>query len=180
MLVIALLFVLLAVTSAAAARCQISNVSYVYPQQAAPNQQIQVNTSVAGSCASTGAEYYAVRVDLVDKLSDSVISSNDTPIGYNANNFTVTVDNSATTPSYNVTWPLQIYVYVIRAGGTSGANLLDYTTIGNATIQVGTTPIPEFNMGSGFTVIVAFSAATLIISRIGLRKRTRLRQQYAS
>lgn len=165
MLVTAILLVLLALSSVAAARCQISSVSYVYPQQTSPNQQIQVGTTLAGSCASTGVDYYAVRVDLVDKLSGSILSSSSTPIGYNASNFTVTAENSATTPSNNVTWPLEIYVYVIRAGGTGGTNLLDYTTVGNATIQVGATAIPEFHIGLGSTVIIALSAATLIMSR---------------
>jgi len=163
-LVTVILFTLLT-NVVAAARCQVSNVSYTYPHQAATNQQIQVNTIVVGSCISNGVDYYSVRVDLVDKRSGSILSSNNTPIGYRANNFTITVKNSATTPSKNITWPLQVYVYVVRAGGTSGSYLFDYTSIGNATIQVGAMAAPKFHINPGFFTIVVFSAATLMLSQ---------------
>jgi len=170
-LVTAILFVLLT-NAVAAARCQISNISYAYPHQAATTQQIQVNTIVVGSCISNGADYYSVRVDLVDKRSGSILSSSNTPIGYRANNFTITVKNLATTPSKNITWPLQVYVYVVRAGGTSGSYLFDYSTIGNATVQVGAIAVPEFHISSEFFIIVAFSAATLMLSRRKLREKS--------
>lgn len=168
-MVAAILFVLLASSIVTAARCHISQVSYVYPHQAAPNQQIKVSTIVAGSCASNGEEYYEVRVDLVDKSSNYTLSSGNTPIGYSANTFNVTAENPVTTPSHNVTWPLQVYVYVIRAGGTSGSNLFDYTTVGNATIQVGagSTTVPEFPTSIEFIAIVALVATTLILQRRG-------------
>ncbi len=114
-------------TSVFAARCQISNVSYGYPQQAATNQRILITSTVAGSCVSNGEDYYSVRVDLVDIPSGSIVSSNSTPIGYNATNFTVTAENMPTTPGNNGTWHVGIDVYVIRAGGTGGSYLLDYT-----------------------------------------------------
>jgi hypothetical protein len=169
-LVTAILFVLLT-NAVAAARCQIGSISYAYPHQAATTQQIQVSTIVVGSCISNGADYYEVRVDLVDKLSGSILSSTSTPIGYKANNFTVTAKNSAMTPSKNVTWPLRVYVYVVRAGGTSGSYLFDYTTIGNATIQVGAIAVPEFHISSEFFIIIAFSAATLTLSQHRLREK---------
>ena len=168
-LVITMLFMLL--TEAGAARCQVTNVSYQYPRHAAPNQQIQVNTIVTGSCISNGIDYYSVRVDLVDKLSNSFISSSNTPIGYKANNFTITAKNPATAPSRNVTWPLGVYVYVVRAGGTSGIYLFDYTTIGNATVQVGAVAVPEFHTIPDLFVIFAFTTAILILSHSRIRER---------
>jgi len=159
-----LLFGLMISSSVAAARCQISNVSYQYPSQASPDSEIQVDATVAGSCVTTGVDYYSVRVDLVDMNSNYIVSSSSTPIGYTATNFTVVAITSATTPSSNGTWPLGIHVYVIRAGGTNGAYLLDYQTIGNATIQVGSaTPVPEFNLGSGIIVFAALSAGIMIL-----------------
>jgi hypothetical protein len=162
-LLIGLLFSLLLTSSVAAARCQISNVSYAYPRQANPNEEIQVDTTVAGSCVTTGIDYYSVRVDLVDMNSNYIVSSSSTPIGYNAANFTVVASNSVTTPSSNGTLPLGIHVYVIRAGGTNGFYLLDYQTVSNATIQVGSaTPVPEFNLGLGITVFAALSAGIIM------------------
>jgi hypothetical protein len=156
---------LLIISNAAAARCQIGSVSYTYPEQADPNQQIEVDTKVAGSCVSTGVDYYSLRVDLVDTNSSAILSSSSTPIGYSTNNFTVTAKNFATAPSYNATWPLQMYVYVIRAGGTGGAYLLDYRTIGNATIQVGTLSVPEFQADLRFVIATSLVAAALIASK---------------
>ncbi|MGD0178094.1 MAG: hypothetical protein ABSA50_08430 [Candidatus Bathyarchaeia archaeon] len=158
-----LLLGLLVSSSVAAARCQISNVSYAYPRQANPNEEIQVDTTVAGSCASTGLDYYSVRVDLVD-MNSNYVSSSSTPIGYSATNFTVVAINSVTTPSSNGTWPLGIHVYVIRAGGTNGFYLFDYQRVSNATIQVGSaTPVPEFNLGLGIIVFAALSAGIIIV-----------------
>ncbi len=178
-LVVGILLLIQAGYVVTAARCQISNVSYVYPHQADPNQQITVNTVVSGSCASNGQDFYSVRVDLVDKQSGSFISRNNTSIGYIASNFTVTAENSVTTPPNNVTWPLEIDVYVIRAGGTDGPALLDYRTVGNATIQVGAIAIPEFPAFGGYTAIVVLIATILILSQRSrpLCIRVRLRQE---
>ena len=153
-------------SSVLAARCQISNVSYGYPHQAATSQQILITTLVAGSCASTGEDYYSVRVDLIDIPSDSIVSSNSTPIGYYATNFTVTAENIATTPANNGTWYLGIDVYVIRAGGTGGSYLLDYRTVGNASIQVGPpVAVPEFHSGSVIGIIIVFCSTALVMNR---------------
>jgi hypothetical protein len=168
-----MLFLLIAVPGVAAARCKVRNVSYDYPHVADPNQEVKVSTTVAGSCVSTGEDYYTLRVDLVEMTSNSTITTimNSTPIGYNANNFTVTAEDSATTPSVNGAWPIQVHVYVIRAGGTSGAFLLDYQKVTNVTIQVGT-PVPEFNTGLSLTLVASLIAAMPIISRSNRRKRT--------
>lgn len=153
-------------TSVFAARCRISNVSYGYPQQAATNQRILITSTVAGSCESNGEDYYSVRVDLVDIPSGSIVSSNSTPIGYNATNFTVTAENMPTTPGDNGTWHVGIDVYVIRAGGTGGSYLLDYTTVGNVTIQLGPPAVvPEFRSGLVIGIVTALCSTVLVIDR---------------
>ena len=153
------------------ARCQISGVSYNYPGQALPSQQIQVETTVLGSCVSDGEDYYSLRVDLVDAQSSYIISSTSTPIGHNATDFNVTAVNPAMTPATNMTWPLQIHVYVIRAGGTNGIYLLDYQTISNATIQVGATALPESRFSPIFTIVTTLVVATLALYRRRSRGR---------
>ena len=153
------------------ARCQISGVSYNYPGQALPSQQIQVETTVLGSCVSDGEDYYSLRVDLVDAQSSYIISSTSTPIGHNATDFNVTAVNPAMTPATNMTWPLQIHVYVIRAGGTNGIYLLDYQTISNATIQVGATALPESRFSPMFTIVTTLVVATLTLYRRRSRGR---------
>ena len=152
-------------SSVFAARCSVRNVTYTYPSTATPSQQIDIATSVAGSCASNGEDYYAVRVDLIDQTSNLTISSTDTPIGYNASMFNVTAHNRVTTPAANMTWPLQIHLYVIRAGGTNGANLLDYQNSTNVAIQVGATAIPEFHLNLGLEVSIVLGAVTLMLKR---------------
>jgi len=147
-----------------AARCQVSKVAYSIPQEAAPAQSIQTRTTVAGSCYSDGEDYYSVRVDVIDVPSSAIWSSNSTPIGYNATNFTVTVENTVTTPSNNGSWRINLDVYVIRAGGTSGSYLLDYRTVGNATILVGAvTPIPEFPGAPILSMLTALLILTLFV-----------------
>jgi hypothetical protein len=163
-LAVLILLYVLGVSTVAAARCQIASVSYTYPKQVEPNQQIEVDTRVVGSCASSGLDYYSVRVDLVDANSTNTISRSSTPIGYIAGNFTVTAKNFGTAPSYNSTWPIQMYVYVVRAGGTSGPYLFDYRTVGNATIQVGgMVPVPEFQTGllPVFTIMLVVAAVAV-------------------
>jgi len=172
MLVLALLVLLMTVSGVAALpRCHVSNISYAYPHQADPNQQVTVYTTVTGSCVSDGEAYYTLRVDLADMASNS-LAINSTRIGFNASNFTVIGEDSAITPSVNGTWPLQVHVYVIRAGGTSGSFLLDYQTVSNVTILVGATPVPEFNIGLGFTVLASLMMAVMVLSRTSCRKRT--------
>ena len=156
-----------------ATRCQISNVSYGYPHQAATSQQILITSTVTGSCVSDGEEYYLVRVDIVDIPSSSIVSSNSTSIGYYATNFTVTAENIATTPANNGTWYIGIHVYVIREGGTGGSYLLDYRTVGDASIQIGPpTAVPEFPSGLIVGIVVVFCSAALIMNRPKRPRRT--------
>jgi hypothetical protein len=130
-----------------------------------------VNTTVAGSCASDGEDYFAVRVDLVDKLSNSMPSLNSVPVGYNAKNFSVTVENHAVTPRENVTWPLEIDVYVIESGGLAGKYLL---RVDNATIQVGIMPMPEFSLAPNSVIPLTLLATVLAIrQRKSMQSRRR-------
>jgi hypothetical protein len=163
-LLVWLLFVLIMSSSVSAARCQIRNVSYSYPHEANPDERIEFDTTVSGSCVSTGVDYYSVRVDLVDMGSNYIAASSSTPIGYNASNFTIVAPTPVMTPSSNDTWRLGIHVYVIRAGGTNGAYLLDYQTTGNATIEVGnSTPVPELNISLEATVFAAMVIGTMVV-----------------
>ena len=143
-----------------ASLCQTVTVSSAYPHQASPGQRIQFVTTVAGSCTSDGEDYFSVRVDLANSVSKSIISSNSTAIGYNANNFSVNVENGATAPISNGTWSIDVDTYMTQAGGVSGKYLLNATT---ATIQVGDAPLPEFQLSVAATLILALSALPLTL-----------------
>ena len=166
------IFMILITTSAVSSSlCTLAGVTSTYPHEALPNQQIQVSTTIVGSCASDGEDYFSARADLVDKLANSTLSSNSIPIGYNAKNFSVTIQNVAVTPSVNGTWPLEVSVYVTESGGVNGKYLL---TINNATIQVGTLPTPEFHVDPNVVVVAILLAAILMI-RNRPSKRHRLK-----
>src|SRR5208282_1010450 len=135
--------------------CQTVTVSSTYPHQASPGQQVQLVTTVSGSCTSDGEDYFAVRVDLADSLSKAILSSNSTSIGYNANNFSVNVRNVATAPTSNGTWSLDVDTYMIQAGAASGKYLLNATTVA---IQVGDAPLPEFQQSQATIIILAIIA----------------------
>jgi hypothetical protein len=170
-LLLSVLLIMAVRSNVSAARCNVTNVSYSYPHAAAPSQQIDFATGVVGSCASNGEDYYAVRVDLIDLNSNLTISSSDTPIGYNASAFNVTAHNLVTAPASNVTWPVEIHLYVIRAGGTNGAYLLDYQNSTNVSIQVGSTALPEFHLASGVEAFAALIAAVLVLRRVKGKRR---------
>jgi hypothetical protein len=107
-----------------------------------------------------------IRVDLVDIPSSSIVSSNSTSIGYQASNFTVTAENIVTTPANNGTWHVGIYLYVIREGGTAGSYLLDYQTVGNASIQIGPpAAVPEFPSGLTIGIVVVLCSTVLSVNR---------------
>ena len=159
---VGILLILAPNSPVAASLCQLSNVTSAYPHEALPNQQIQVRTTITGSCASDGEDYFSARVDLVDKLRNSTISSNSIPIGYNATNFSVAVENVAVTPSLNVTWPLEVNVYVTESGGVSGKYLFASY---NATIQVGPMPVPEIHAEPDLIISITLLVTTLMIVR---------------
>lgn len=127
-------------------------------------------TSVVGSCTSDGEDYFALRVDLVDSASKTVLSSNSTPIGYNANNFAVNVENVATTPMENESWFVEVDTYLIQAGATTGKYLLNATLI---TIQIGSGPLPEFHLSPVFILLPTLTALALTLTRKKLPKRKR-------
>jgi len=159
------IFLVLSAPLVSSSLCQLTGVTSTYPHYALPDQHIQVSTTIAGTCASDGEDYFSARVDLVDKLANMTISSNSTPIGYNAKNFSVTVENMAVTPSLNVTWPLEVDVYVTESGGVNGKYLL---TVNDAIIQVGTLPMPEFRVDSNLA-ITALTITILMLRRKHLR-----------
>jgi len=159
-------------SSVSAARCRVSSLHYSYPSVAAPSVPVDFATSISGSCASDGEDYYAVRVDLTDLTSNLIISSSDTPIGYNASMFNVTGHNTVTTPPSNMSWPVQIHVYVIRAGGTSGQYLLDYQNSTTAIIQVGPIAVPEFHLNPAFEAFTLLTATLMFLKKFkGMKVR---------
>ena len=145
-----------------ASLCQSVNVSSSYPNQTFPNHPVQVITTVAGSCTSDGEDYFAVRVDLVDGTTKSILSSNSAPVGYNAVNFSAKVQNTAIAPLRNQTWPIEIDTYLIQAGGVNGKYLLNATS---AIIQVGETPVPEFEPSRSFVLLLVLTGITLTVYR---------------
>ncbi len=151
-----------------ASLCPTINVSTTYPHQASPGQQILLVTTVAGSCTSNGENYFALRVDLTDSASKSVVASNSTPIGYNANNFSVNVENVATVPGINGTWSVDVDTYMLQAGGANGKYLVNSTTFA---IQVGDAPLREFQLSQVVILMLAVSVIPLTLLRRTPRRK---------
>jgi hypothetical protein len=164
---------------ASASLCQTMTVSNDYPRQAGLNQVIAFTTTVAGSCTSDGEDYFAVRVDWVDNATNTVLTSNSTPIGYNANNFSVTVKNFAVSPSANQLWSLEANTYLIEAGSVSGKYLLNATIV---TIQIGSNPLPEFRTDPILILSIALMSIALVSGceflESKVKHRTRTRNQH--
>lgn len=116
--------------------CQISNITYDYPQQILPNQTFQATVNVSGDCASGNSYYYVLRADLND-MSGQILSSNYTSIGYNWQNWQVTVPNQLTAPMDTGSWQVQFIVYIF-ANTNEGGGTMDIRTTKQVTIQVGT------------------------------------------
>jgi hypothetical protein len=169
-LVASVLLMTISCSSVTASLCQTVTVSSTYPHQAFPNQRVEVVTTVTGSCTSDGEDYFAVRVDLVDKASKLTLATNSTMIGYNANNFSVHVDDAASTPSTNQTWPIEVNTYFIQAGGVSGKYLLNATTI---TVQVGAIPVPEFQIDNSLILSFVLLGITFALTRVKSPKNRR-------
>jgi len=166
-LIAVIAFLISSTPSANATLCQKIAVSFSYPPQAGENQAVRVSSTVAGSCVSDGEDYFAVRVDLVDNFTGTILASNSTPIGYDATNFSVTVWNAAVTPKSNESWPVAINTYLIQAGAASGKYLLNETTI---TIQVGDTPLPEFPINPPYAFAVALMMTAFLTYGSASRK----------
>ncbi len=162
-LIAGVLLMMISSSNVAAQSCQKVTVSSNYPEQAAPKEQVQVTTTIAGSCASGPEDYFSVRVDVTDRVSKALLSSNSGPIGYSTTNFSVNVQNSVTTPTGNLTWLIQIDSYLIIDAQESHLN----STTGS--IQVGSTPIPEFPAAQPIVLLLAL-AATLSLNRRKLPK----------
>jgi len=123
-------------TPAFASFCQISNISYSYPQQVSPSQSFTTTVTVSGVCASDDADYYSIRADLND-MSGSVLSFASVPIGYSqGHNWTIHVLNQVTAPTSSGPWRIQFAVYIFAAIG-SGTRV-DSITYNPVTIQIGT------------------------------------------
>jgi hypothetical protein len=157
-LIAGVLFATISGSNVAAQSCKKVTVSSNYPKQADPNQQVQVSTTIAGSCTSGPEDYFSVRVDVTDGVSKAILSSESAPIGYSVGNFSVTVQNSATTPAGNRTWLIVIDSYLTIDGTQSHLN----STTGM--IQVGGTAVPEFQANNSFVLLLAV-AATLVLYR---------------
>jgi len=157
-------FVMLSCPSAVASLCQTVSVSLTYPRQTLPKGTVPVWTRVNGSCTSDGEDYFAVRVDLLANSSSVMLSSNSTPVGYNANNFSVRVENVATSPMNNQSWPIQVNTYLVQSGAAFGKSLLNATTI---YIQVGGA-VPELPFNPSLALAVVLMAAM-----VGMRWRSK-------
>lgn len=158
--------VLLAMSSSnvAAQSCRKVTASSDYPMQAASNEQVQVTTTIAGSCSSGPEDYFSVRVDITDPVSKALLSSGTAPIGYSITNFTVRVQNSVLTPADNRTWLIEINSYLFIDAQIAHSN----STTG--TIQVGGTPVPEFRPDHTLVLLLALTA-TLSLHRRRLHKK---------
>jgi hypothetical protein len=136
-------------TPAFATFCQISSISYNYPQQVLPGQSFSTTVTVSGVCAPDDANYYSVRSDLND-ISGFVLSAVSVPIGFSqGQNWTVNVQNQVTAPTSSASWQIQFAVYIFAAVGSGGA--LDSAAFKPVTIQVGTTQPAQTSTSIGLT-----------------------------
>ena len=156
--------------SAAASLCHGVTILLNYPHEVSENQRVQVSAMIAGSCVSDGEDYFGVRIDLVDNFTHAVLSSNSTPIGYNANNFSVIVTNGVIAPNLNETWSVGVNTYLIQAGAISGAYILNATSIA---IHVGDSPMPELPISTSLVLAAMLLFATVTVSRRGDPKGAR-------
>jgi hypothetical protein len=157
-LTLVLAFVVLSYSAVQAQSCQ-ATVTYDYPKQVNPAQQVHIAATVTGSCLFPAGfpmpNSYSVRVDVTDQSTGGIISSNSANTGYSASAygtpyFTVTVNNTVVAPSTVTTWLLGFSVYVFAGGNTSPL----YTAPGSAAIEVGT------------SVTAVISVTTVIFSTI--------------
>jgi len=157
-LMVALGLIILASYPANASLCQTIRVYTTYPHSASPNEVVSLTTTVTGSCTSDGEDYFAARVDLIDRASNLVLSSSSTPIGYKANNFSVNIHNAATTPKNNQIWAINVNTYLVQAGAASGKYLLNSTEL---RIQIGVKPLPELRPAPSFIILLTMVGLVL-------------------
>jgi len=129
-------------TLVSASLCQITNVSYDYPQQIQPNQQFLLTSTISASCSYTDPGiYYLAMVVVNDASSGQQISSNSAAIRYvslQQPNVTATITNLITTPNGNVAWQLKLTVYVINDYNQYFSPFQDTAIIHYLTVNVGT------------------------------------------
>jgi hypothetical protein len=147
---------LLGYSTVQAQSCQ-TNVTYDYPKQVNPAEQIRITSVVTGSCFFPAGfplpDSYSIRIDVTDQGTGRIISSNSANTGYSTSAygtpyFAATVNNTVVAPSTATTWLLGFSVYI------SGNGKPLYATSGSATIKVGT------------PVTTVISATTVIFSTV--------------
>ena len=116
--------------------CQVSNVSYNYPQQVMSSQNFRTEVKVSGICIPDDSYDYSIRVDLAD-TSGQILSSNYASIGYVrlGQNWQVTTLNQIAAPANVGPWQIQFNVYLFA--NINSGQVIDQTTTKPATIQVG-------------------------------------------
>ena len=105
----------LAIHEVYADRCNVAELNMDYPATSSPGQSIAVNTSMLVQCAQWRT-YYTGRVDLVDLQTMRILSSSPFDIGWRPS-VTATVSNTATAPSNDGPWRLELIVYIFEDGG---------------------------------------------------------------
>lgn len=142
--------------------CQISNISYNYPQQLSPRQSFITTTKVSGTCAPDDSYYYSIRVDLSD-MAGQVLSYTSVPIGYGSGQYwQVTVLNQVTAPTSVGSWQIQFIVYVF--GNINSGGIMDSKTTNMVIIQLGTMQTTQ-SISSSTTVSQAAVQATVITTK---------------
>jgi len=117
--------------------CQVSNVSYNYPQQVMPNQNFRTTVKMSGVCIPDDSYDYSIRVDLSD-MSGQILSSNYGSIGYVrlGQNWQVTALNLIAAPLNVGPWQIQFNVYLFA--NINSGHVIDQKTTKPVTIQVDT------------------------------------------
>lgn len=116
--------------------CQVSNISYNYPQEVSSGQSFTATVTVSGVCAADDADYYSIRSDLTS-MSGLVLSSAYSSIGFSQDQqWTVSVQNQVTAPTNSGAWQIRFVVYIFADIG--GGDRMDSVTFKPATIQIGT------------------------------------------
>ena len=98
--------------------CNIVSLAITGPPTVPAGQTLQISTTVTGACDPS--MFYAVRVDLVDGRSQTVLSSKSLAyIPVSSSFVTFPIVNTVTAPTSLGFWPLQIQAYLLS--GLNGA-----------------------------------------------------------
>ncbi|HUK50441.1 MAG TPA: hypothetical protein VLV18_05350 [Terriglobales bacterium] len=117
---------------AQSAACTINQLTPSFPSNINPGQQFQVTTTLGISCYQWRT-YYTGRLDLVDKSSHMVLSSNYLNIGFKPT-YSSTITNNATAPNTNGPWNLALNLYIFEEASMvqSSINHPLQVTVGSA------------------------------------------------